>query len=207
MSKKKKKARGKRPPKIPLEANQPRPKPISWSSSKDILENARDYPLLECWIDRDWKESGLARVAIARQQPNGRVLFGSYLVDYYCLGVKDCVWKADQSLKTFHKRLPQLVGTPERCEPSLAHQLIYGAINYAQRWGFEPHADFKEAGQILEPRGNLPETHDIQYGQDGKPLFISGPYDDSSRIISQLEAIAGEGNFDYLMPLEDPEEY
>jgi hypothetical protein len=204
---KKKKDKGKRPPRIPMEANQPRPRPVAWASGKDILEHAHDYPLLECWIDRDWKEGGLARVVVARQQAENRVLYGVYLVDYYCLGVKNCLWKGDVSLSTFHKRLPQMVGTPERCEPSLAHQLIYGAINYAQRWGFQPHADFNTAGQILEPRGNLPENHDIEYGQDGKPLFVAGPYDNSRWVINKLIETAGEGNFDYVMPLVDPEEY
>jgi hypothetical protein len=204
---KKKKDKGKRRPMIPLETFQPRPKPVNWAGGINLLEHARDYPLLECWIDRDWKEGGLARVAVARQQAENRVLYGLYLVDYYCLGVKSCLWKADVSLSTFHKRLPQMIGTPERCEPSLAHQLIYGAINYAQRWGFQPHTDFKTAGQILEPRGSLPEKHDIEYGQDGKPFFVAGPYDNSRWVINKLIETAGEGNFDYVMPLEDPEEY
>ena len=204
---KKKKEKGKRPHKPPLEANQPRPKPVAWASGKNILEQAHNFPLLECWIDRDWKENGLARLVVARQQADERVLYGLYLVDYYCLGVKDCMWRADESLSTFHKRLPQMVGTPERCEPSLAHQLVYGAINYAQRWGFQPHADFKDASQILEPRGSFPEKHDIEYGHGGKPLFIPGPYDNSRWVIDRLVETAGEGNFEYLMPLSDPEEY
>jgi hypothetical protein len=204
---KKKKEKGKRPHKPPLEANQPRPKPVAWASGKNILEQAHDFPLLECWIDRDWKENGLAQVVVARQQADERVLYGLYLVDYYCLGVKDCMWRADVSLSTFHKRLPQMVGTPERCEPSLAHQLIYGAINYAQRWGFQPNADFKDASQILEPRGSFPEKHDIEYGHGGKPLFIPGPYDNSRWVINKLVETAGEGNFEYIMPISDPEEY
>lgn len=204
---KKKKEKGKRPHKPPLEANQPRPKPVMWASEKNILEQAHNLPLLECWIDRDWKENGLARVVVARKQADERVLYGMYLVDYYCLGVKECVWKAGVSLSTFHKRLQQMVGTPEQCEPSLAHQLIYGAINYAQRWGFQPHADFKNASQILEPRGRFPEKHDIEYGHGGKPLFIPGPYDNSSWVINKLVETAGEGNFEYIMPLSDPEEY
>ena len=204
---KKKREKGKRPPKPPLEANQPRPKPVAWGGGKNMLEQAHNFPLLECWIDRDWKENGLARVVVARQQADERVLYATYLVDYYCLGVKDCMWRADVSLNTFHKRLPQMVGTPQRCEPSLAHQLIYGAINYAQRWGFQPHPDFKAASQILEPRGSLPEKHDIEYGHGGKPLFIPGPYDNSRWVINKLAETAGEGNFEYMMPLSDPEEY
>jgi hypothetical protein len=207
MSTKKKKYKGKRPPKFPLETNQPRPKPITWSGGNNILEHAREHPLLGCWIDRDWGEAGLARLVVAREQPGGRVLFGLYLVDYYCLGVKDCLWKADLSLNAFHRRLPQMVGTPEPCEPSFAHQLIYGAINYAQRWGFNPHPDFKTAGQILEPRGTYPETHDIQYGHDGKPFFVAGPYDNSHWVIHKLTETAGEGNFDYMMALGGPEDH
>ena len=97
--------------------------------------------------------------------------------------------------------LPELVGTPEPCEPGFAHQLIYGASAYASRWGFEPHPDFKAAGQILDPPGTYPTAYDIQYGQNGKPLYIAGPHDNQRSILARLAETAGEGNYDYLVSL------
>jgi hypothetical protein len=43
---------------------------------------------------------------------------------------------------------------PEEYSPEFAHELIYGAIEYAARYGFQPHPDFTKqlAISFLLPR-------------------------------------------------------
>ena len=204
--KSKKKKQGKPLPKINLEANGPRPKPVSWISSSTVLEKAHEYPILGCWVDANWEEHGLGRVVVARQIDEDRVLFGVYLVDRYCLGVKNCAWKSDISLNAFMRRLPELCGEPKVCEVDFAHQLIYGGVDYARRYGFEPHPDFKQAGQVLDPPDTHPARHFIEFGRDGKPFFIPGPNDKPRWVINTLMRTAGEGNFDYLAILDEPDD-
>ena len=38
----------------------------------------------------------------------------------------------------------------------------------------------------------------ITFGKDGKPLYISGPYDDPRPVIRTLERTVGRGNFEFL---------
>jgi hypothetical protein len=45
----------------------------------------------------------------------------------------------------------------------------------------------------------IKEPYKLTFGQDGKPLYVSGPYDDVEKIVKQLEATAGHGNFDVVI--------
>lgn len=199
-SKKKKEKPKPRKPKVNLMAGVPRPKPVSFHGSTQALENACEYPLLGCWIMEDWQAQGITPVVVARQMEENRIIYGTFLVDIYCLGIKNALWKSDVSLKQFEKDLPMLCsGFPEACKVTLAHELIYGAIEYARKYGFEPHLDFSKASLVLDPPDAHPRSHKIEFGKDGKPFFVAGPYDNIESIVNQLKRTAGEGNFNFLI--------
>ena len=188
-------------------AGTPRPKPISFKPSTQILDKARELPLLGCWVMSGWQDQGLTPVVVARKQSETSVLFGVFLVDLFCLGVKDAFWKSDLSLKQFNRQLPQLCAEdPALCDVDLAHEMIYGSIEYAQKYGFEPHHDYAQATLILDP----PEMHlhknRVTFGKDGKPFFISGPNDNAKMIFDKLMHTAGEGNFEFLMGFDGMDE-
>jgi hypothetical protein len=208
-SKNKKKDKQKpRKPKVNLMAGMPKPKPTSFHGSIQSLQLAREYPILGCWIMGGWQDQGITPVVVARQQPEDRVIYGSFLVDIFCLGVKNALWKADVSLNQFHRNLPQLCSKmPEPCEISLAHELIYGSIDYARYYGFEPHPDFGKASLVLDLPETHPRKHKIKFGKDGKPFFVAGPYDNVQTIMNQLMRTAGEGNFHYLAMLGGPDNF
>ena len=178
--KKKKEAKKPRKPKLNLMAGMPRPKPVSFSGSTEILQQARNFPILGCWVMEGWQEGGLTPVVVARKQPEERVVFGSFLVDLFCLGVKDALWKSDVSRKQFERDLPHLCSEmPEPCDASLAHELIYGSIDYARRYGFEPHLDYAKASLVLGPPEAHPGKNKVKFGKDGQPFFVAGPYDNA----------------------------
>ena len=174
------------------------------------IRRAREYPIEGCWVMRNWKANGLTIVVVARRQPDGNIVFGNYLVDYYCLGVKDAYYNAgilpgefrrDYLLRLFRG------DKPVEISPALAHELIYGSIEYAARFGFKPHRDFKIAQYILDPPDAHPRSGSVEFGKDGKPLYISGPYDDADAIVRQLMRMAGAGNFNYLMQVGPPADW
>jgi len=174
-----------------------------------IARNARTYPLLECLISPDWdKENiGLVQVLVAREQPGGEVCFGVYLIDIYCLGLKDTLANVNVSRKVYHARVgPELFPEqePQKCSPELAHQMIYASIDYAAQFGFKPQQDFVTTQQFLTPRGELEEPYTLHFGHNGKPFYIAGPRDNAWRIMRQLEKTAGPDNYEYLVTLEDP---
>ena len=49
-------------------------------------------------------------------------------------------------------------------------------------------------------------TEELEFGKDGKPLFIAGPFDDPARVRRIQETLgtnAGPAGFDYMIPIGD----
>ena len=174
------------------------------STPQAILRRARSYPLYECLISDNWNKketSGLVEVLVARQQPDGDICFGVYLIDIYCLGLKNTFANAGFSRSRYLNEVRNKViraGKPVECPVELAHQMIYQSIEYAEQFGFEPEKDFMLSQYLLAPRGELEEPYQLTFGKDGKPLFISGPNDNVARILRQLDKTAGPGNYHYM---------
>ncbi len=174
------------------------------SSPQAIIRHARTYPIFECLISDNWQKKdnmGLVEVLVARQQPDGNICFGVYLVDTFCLGLKNTFANAGFSRGRYQSEVRNKVfraGKPVECPVELAHQMIYQSIEYAEQFGFEPEKDFALSQYLLAPRGELEEPYDLTFGKDGKPFFISGPNDNVARIMRQLEKTAGTGNYHYM---------
>lgn len=180
------------------------------ASPRALVRKAREYPILECLINDNWdteEGGGFAQIVIARQQPDGDIAFGVYLVDMYCLGLKSTFCNAGFSLSKYRNEIASKMireAKPKRCPPELVHQIIYQGIDYAAQFGFKPDRDFKWSHYLLEERGTLEEPYKLTFGKDGKPLFVSGPYDNVDVIIRRLEKYAGPGNYDYMIFTGDP---
>jgi hypothetical protein len=179
---------------------------------RSVVWQARTYPIESCWAQKDWKESGLAIVVVARRQPDGNLVFGNYLVDYYCLGLKNTMFDANVSPAEFHQMMATAYSQtlpPIKISPELAHEIIYGGIEYAARLGFKPQRDFRDSQYILEPANKYPRSGRVEFGKDGKPFFVNGPYDNVDKILEQLTRAVGEGNFEYFLqvgPLDDDDD-
>lgn len=50
-------------------------------------------PIVACWVQEDWEKKGLTYVLVVRQHKTGNYTVGVFLVDTYCLGVKDSLFR------------------------------------------------------------------------------------------------------------------
>jgi hypothetical protein len=176
------------------------------AGSHGLLQKSRQFPMFSCQISEDWQgDSGMAQVAVARLQPDSRIAYGIYLIDKFCLGLKNTSYGANLSAAEFQDLCPSGHTMPmQPCAPELAHQMIFQAIDYAAQFGFKPQKDYKWSRLILEKRGTLPETYPITFGREGKPFYVSGPYDNPEAVIARLEKTAGPGNYDYVIQTGEP---
>ncbi|MEA3349916.1 MAG: hypothetical protein U9Q82_04780 [Chloroflexota bacterium] len=185
-------------------------RPLKMRGPRYYLKHAREYPILGCWIYAQWKTSGIAPVVVAREQPNNRVVIGVCLIDSWCLGIKNAYAKVDASPNLFKRKLPQMCSDdPQKVSVEFAHDFIYGAKEYAEKYGFEPHKDFTKlmVNKVLDPPDMHPRSNAIEFGKDGKPFYASGPNDDERKInhiIRTLKRTAGEGNYDILIKIGPP---
>lgn len=145
---------------------------------------------------------GLAGVMVARADRSSRVTVCGWLVDVFCLGVKNAMGPKTMSSGALfdHSRLFfSAFDTPPRTIPvELAQALVHGAVAYARSFGFQPHPDFDATAPYLGPD---PATCPIRFGRDGMPLYVSGPRDNPRQVIAALEATAGAGNYHYITSL------
>ena len=178
--------------------------PDEYSCRIQMIRNAKIFPVFECLIDSGWRERGLAQILLSRRQPNGNLVIGIYLVDIFCLGLKNTVCNADISLPEYRKMKERMFpdSTLIPIPPGNARRIIRGAIEYARRWDFKPQEDFELSRFMLE---GLPEPDNdftAEFGRNGKPLYIAGPDDDFEAIIGTLTRTAGKGNYDFIAPLK-----
>ncbi len=172
-----------------------------------LIKNAGSYPLHECLIDDAWKDRGLAQILLSRKQPDGNFVFGVYLVDIYCLGLKNTFCNAEISPAEYQriklKSFKEAALVP--CPPGKARRIIFGAIEYARKLGFEPQKDFVLSRFILE--GLSEEGYDfaLEFGREGKPLYIAGPDDDFEAVMQTLTKNVGKENFHFIAPIKTGE--
>ena len=159
------------------------------------------------WRDRDDTSDfpgGIAAVLVARRHRTGRVSVCGYLVDTYCLGVKDALGPrvmSDRDLPTFVQLYFggfEQAGPPLRAPLELARHLVHGGVVAARRLGFEPHADFAAAAEHLGPWA---ERSAIAFGRHGAPFYVAGPFDHADAVIATLTESVGEDNFTFVAPL------
>jgi len=190
------------------------------------LPEPADRELVGCWISSGWSSGlglddapeewvagdpgagngmgsgGLAGVMVARADRSSRVTLCGFLVDVYCLGVKNTLGPLTVSSGAVLDRTRAFFGAfrpPARPAPlELAQQLVHGAVAYAAALGLSPHPEFADVVPYLGPAsGPCP----IRFGRNGKPFYISGPRDRPREVIATLERTAGAGNYDYIAQL------
>ena len=181
---------------------------------------AAERKLVGCWVSPGWSEGltvqghpewpdvdaadagaqGLVSVLVTRQERYGRVRVCGWLVDVYCLGVKDVVGPRVMD----ERRAAELCGSffgaydpgPLEAPLELAQHLVFGAVEYARGLGFEPAQGFAATTGEL---GSWAGRSAISFGRDGKPFFVQGPHDDADAILQTLERSVGRGKFHYLV--------
>jgi hypothetical protein len=167
----------------------------------EFIKKAKEFPIYECLINAEWQDNGLAKIILSRKQPNNNLIIGVFLVDIYCLGLKNTFCNANISLEDYKNLKLRMFQQTSiiTCQPRLANRIIYGAIEYARKLGFEPQKDFELSRFILDEPYDVDFSFNVEFGKNGKPLYIAGPDDDVDYVIKKLIKNVGEGNFDYIL--------
>ena len=112
---------------------------------------------------------------VARDRDGSTAGVCFYLVDTWCLGMKDAAGPRSMDRRRLGGFIQQIFSSWD--EPAvqvpleLGRQIVYGAIGYARDLGFEPHADFARAAEYL---GAWDGKCELAFGRDGKSCTSPG---------------------------------
>lgn len=148
-------------------------------------------------------EQGIGNLVFSRSLPDGRVALGAFLLDVFCLGVKNAFF-ATVTRDEYAKRVRSWSAAEslQPMDPACFRKLVEGGVAYAHELGFDPNVDYAVAHQIFgDVQGTACPTR-FEYGHEGKPFYISGPHETAAQartIVEHLQQRLGPGNFDYLV--------
>jgi len=163
-------------------------------------------PIHECLVPRGLFDLGLGSIVVSRKMPNDHIGFAIFLVDVFCLGVKNCLF-AVVPRSEYQNRIEDLTQREalEPMQPACAVKLIEDAAAYAQDLGLSPHWEYATIKKIFGDINPAICPQEFKFGKDGKPLYISGPHEtmaDSKRIVDILNRKSGAGEFDYMVKMD-----
>ncbi len=170
------------------------------SPEQYVREKARTLEIGDCFINEDYEEFGLGHIVVTRLHKGGRKTIGVYLVDKYCLGVKDAFYRLrmdDVDYEDFIQTMSREYHL-KKISYNEAHNLIYGAIEFADEAGIAPCKDFALAKYILEEDTEAIPLIEYEYGKDGKHLLVVGSQKEAARYLPALRANLGS-DFNYII--------
>lgn len=177
---------------------------LPMSPERYIRERIRLLPIDRCLVSQGWKDSGLAVVVVTRRHPKGSITAGIYLVDTFCRGVcnSHCFFSiAEDELDDILARYSRGVSFEEASYEE-AHNLVFGAIAFAEEAGIAPCEDFKLTQYILEDDTDDIPLIEYEYGREGKYFLCVPSQLEASRYLPALRAHLGD-DFDFMINEEE----
>jgi hypothetical protein len=179
------------------------------TSDNMLMKQALKYPIYQCWRAKYLFESdsGVGTVIITRKSQDNDVVLAVFLLDVFCLGVKNA-FISIMFEKDYLSQLDQVRVNEELEQISApsARKLIEDAEKYANELGFSPHKDYHSAKKIFGDIDTETCSESFEFGREGKPYYMAGPYDSQSfskKVIKQLMEKCGPDEFNYFLPMGD----
>lgn len=162
------------------------------------LTLAANWPLHLSLMTEGLEDEGISTCLIVRRSKEGTFAISSFLVDTYCLGVKEAWAKVVpgdlfDSFKTDaieNGRVPF-----EAAAPGLIRKLVEQSVAYARQFGIEPHRDYSKAALIFGDINANACLEEFEFGDEGVPHYIAGPVDGPNmqrEIIAAMEKVGGK---------------
>ncbi len=182
------------------------------SSLAQQIRRLATAPLHSCLIQEGLFERGNGMAIVTRKSADGGLALAAFLLDVYCLGVKDAMFRqaGTAEIEAFIETCEETAGF-EAVDPSHARKLLRDLVAYARSLGFEPAKDYAALELLF---GDSPaDACDVSFsfGRDGKPFYIPGPGETPAQIrrrLNHLRRRLGDDAFDFLLAedFEDEDE-
>ena len=163
------------------------------------VSRAAAAPIQHCFLTKSVFEEGIGSLILARGFAS--LHMGSFLLDTFCLGIKDVVFK-QMDAEDFEMYVDVFDATSAMTSvsPSYARKLLRELAAWSQTIGFAPHREFATVERIFGDVDADASDAAFRFGLDGKPFYIPGPLDTDFIIRQQIERLrksVGEDGFGF----------
>jgi hypothetical protein len=162
---------------------------------------AAQAPVQHCFLTESLFDGGMGTLVLARGATSRHIAFGCFLLDVFCLGIKDVMFgllegEAFDTYMDVTDAASPLISV----DPGYARKLVRDLAAWSQSIGFAPHREFAAVERIFGDVDADASDAAFQFGCDGKPLYIPGPNDTVPLIrrrIERLRQSLGDDGFDF----------
>ncbi len=134
---------------------------------------------LECWVNDNWRETGMASVQVLGTAPDGRCAWAGFLIDVWCVGLKDAFGFRTVLRGEFEQRLDRIGDGAEMADipVSEAKRLVVGGIRFSRRNGFKLPPHYERWLAIFADVGDVSAADLTGFGVEGGMLRYVGDID------------------------------
>ena len=162
---------------------------------------AAQAPIQHCFLTESVFDGGMGTLVLARGVTPHRVALSSFLLDVFCLGIKDVMFELVEG-EAFEMYMDAMDAASPMVsvDPSYARKLLRDLATWSQSIGFAPHREFATVERIFGEVGADASDAVFRFGRDGKAVYIPGPNETAPLIrrrIEQLRKYLGDDGFGY----------
>ncbi len=168
------------------------------------VRRAAAQPVHACLVQDSIFQTGVGMVFLSRKTGARDLALSGFLVDAYCLGVKDAMFRELDEDEM--ERLLDGAGATApltQVDPRHARKLLRDAAAYAQSLGLPPHPAYATAELLFGDIAADARDVEFEFGLEGRPFYVPGPTEFPTQIrrrIDRLRQRLGDDGFDVGLP-------
>jgi len=163
---------------------------------------AAHAPIQHCLLTESVFEIGMGTLVLARGATPHHLAFSTFLVDVFCLGIKDVMFESvERDVFEMYMEATEAGSPLVSVDPSYARKLLRDLAAWSQSIGFPTHRDFAAVERRFGDVSADASDAVLRFGRDGKPVYIPGPYDSDpliQRRIQHLQKYLGDDGFGFV---------
>lgn len=143
------------------------------AAHSSLERTARSGGQLECYVNDHWAESGMANVQVVGHAPRGQLAHAAFLIDVWCVGLKDAYGHRQLLRSEFNDHLDRMNEQMDmvRIPEAEAKRLVAGGIQFSRRNGFRLPSHYDRWVSIFGKLSDA-EVDMTDFGVEGRLRYI-----------------------------------
>jgi hypothetical protein len=161
-------------------------------ATTDLHPSARTWPVHEALISDAIRTNRQGTVILSRKSGES-IAVALFLVDTGCMGIKSAFCRT-MSTTAYVDFVARFRGSENlvQARPECLRKLVEGALAYAANLGFPPDPDYYSTKTLFGDLDSGGCSREFEFGENGKPFYVSGPNDTPARIRSVMKKLSSK---------------